>query len=235
MTAEGKGILAADESHGTLNKKFTKINLESTEENRMKYRKLLFTTPDLEKYISGVILFSETIEQKDENGKPLRDYLKEKDIVIGIKLDLGSEDLVEGSEERFTKGLDDLRERAKHYFDLGARFAKWRCILQLKKDKKGKEIIMPTDLQIESVGHTLARYAKICQEAGLVPIVEPELIPDGNYTIEDCAKVSKKIFKEVFSTCESYRVGFDGCLFKPHMIKEGAESKVKSTPEQVAE
>lgn len=129
MGQEGKGLLAADESHGTLGKKFVKINLENTPENSMKYRKMLFTTPGLEQYISGVILYSETFDQKDESGKLIIDYLKEKGIVLGIKLDMGLEVMTENSVEQFTKGLDTLRERAKSFYDKGARFAKWRCVL----------------------------------------------------------------------------------------------------------
>lgn len=162
------------------------------------------------------------------------DYLKEKNIVLGIKLDLGLEELSQGSIEKYTKGLDTLRQRAKQFYDKGARFAKWRCVLQITKHKD-KAQNTPSDLQMDSVAETLARYAKICQENGLVPIVEPELIPDGTYTIDECHKVSLKIFNEVFRACTEYGVHYEGCLFKPHMIKEGAECKKVSTPEEVAE
>ena len=143
------------------------------------------------------------------NEKLIIKNLQEKDILLGIKLDLGSEPLFEGSQERYTKGLDDLDTRAAKFYSKGARFAKWRCILRY----------CPSNLSIESVSHTLARYAMICQKNGLVPIVEPELIPDGTHSIEDCAAISRKIFKRVFSYLEDYGVILEGCLFKPHMIR----------------
>ena len=227
LTQEGKGILAADESTGTLKKKFDKINLECSDENRRAYRELLITTEGLEQYISGIILFEETVYQKTAQGEAFIEILNKKGITPGIKLDKGMAQLSWNPEETFTKGFDTLDERAAAFYKAGCRFAKWRNVLKLGKD-------MPSDLSIRETSYTLARYAHICQRNGLVPIVEPELLTDGEHSIEVCADTSRKIFKTVFKACEEYGVIFEGCLFKPHMITQGAQNQSQTSAQEIA-
>lgn len=226
LTQEGKGILAADESTGTLKKKFDKINFECSDENRRAYRELLMTTEGLEQYISGIILYEETVSQKTSNGEAFIDILNKKGIVPGIKLDKGMAPLSWNQEESFTKGFDDLDERAADFYKAGCRFAKWRNVLKLGKD-------MPSELSIRETSYTLARYAHICQRNGLVPIVEPELLTDGDHSIEVCADTSRRIFKAVFKACEEYGVIFEGCLFKPHMITQGAQNQGQTSAQDI--
>lgn len=227
LTAPGKGILAADESVGTLKKKFDKIELECSEPNRRAYRELLFTTPGLNKNISGVILFQETVYQKTAEGKSFIEVLKGQGIVPGIKVDRGQSSLLEGGSETFTKGFDDLEERAAEFYAQGCRFAKWRNVVKMGKD-------MPSELSVRETSYTLARYANICQRNGLVPIVEPELLTDGEHTIEECNELSKKVFKQVFDACKLYNVIWEGCLFKPHMITQGAQNTGQTSAQSIA-
>lgn len=226
LTQCGKGILAADESDSTLKKKFDTISLETTVENARAYRELLFTTVDIENYISGVILFAQTVDQKAADGTPLVELLNKKGIVPGIKLDKGMAPLVDDSKETFTKGMDDLAERAKAFFEKGCRFAKWRCTLRADAHH-------PSELSIRETAYTLARYASVCQSNGLVPIVEPELLTDGAWDLKHGAQVSKRIFAAVFKALADYGVLLEGCLFKPHMVTAAAEGP-KACPKEVA-
>ena len=191
LVAEGKGILAADESSGTIKKRLKSINLESTEENRRAYRELLFTTPDAEQFISGIILFDETLRQKTEEGTPFPDLLAQKKIIPGIKVDQGAKALAFFSGEKITEGLDGLRDRLNEYRDLGARFAKWRAVITI-----GAEL--PSQLCIDANAHALARYAALCQEEGLVPIVEREVLMDGNHTIQVVRKLLRLLSRVFF-------------------------------------
>ena len=228
LTQDGKGILAADESPTTLKLKFDKIKLEMLEENQRNYREILFTTGDLSKYISGVILYKETVLEKTAAGAGFVQYLSENGIVAGIKLDEGLVELLPGSQEKYTKGMDTLLERAKKAYELGCRFAKWRCVLKLVDGQS------PSELSIHETSYTLARYASVCQQAGLVPIVEPELLTDGSHSIETCAKASRKIFAGVMKALQDYEILFEGCLLKPHMITQGADFAGEKNPNEVA-
>lgn len=216
LTQPGKGFLAADESPNTLKQKFDKNHIEMNEENRRAYREMLFTTKDLEKHVSGVILFAETVTQATKDGKNFVELLKSRGIVSGIKLDEGLAELTAGSEEKYTLGLDTLHKRAEQFYKLGCRFAKWRCVLRVLHG------VSPSELSIREVAFNLARYASICQRNGLVPIVEPELLTDGGHSIEVCAQVSRRIFSAVFAALHEYQVIMEGCLLKPHMITAGA-------------
>ena len=179
MVAKGKGILAADESSGTCEKRFKSVGVESTEENRRAYRGLLFATPGVEQFVSGVILFDETIRQKTSDGIPFADFLAKKGIIPGIKVDKGTHDLALAPGEKVTEGLDGLRGRLAEYFKLGARFAKWRAVITIGEG-------IPTHTCLYANAHALARYAALCQEASIVPIIEPEVLLDGDHTIERC-------------------------------------------------
>ena len=214
LSAEGKGILAADESPGSMSKKFNPINVENNEENRRKYRSILFATEGLEKYISGTILHEETLYQQFDDKKSFPEQIQSKGIVVGIKVDKGLKPLWPGqpaNPEKFTAGLDSLDDLCKRSFERGARFAKWRCALAISRTT-------PSQLAIDEVARTLARYAKVCQSHGLVPIVEPELLPLGNHSIDLCAELSRRIFSRCFQLLADYKVDMQGCLLKPHMI-----------------
>ena len=227
LTASGKGILAADESPNTLKQKFDKNGIEMTEENRRAYREVLFTTKNLNKNISGVIMHSETVAQATEEGVSFVKLLDSNGIVTGIKLDEGLAELTPGSSEKYTLGLDTLAKRAKHFFDNGCRFAKWRCVLKMEKG--------PSELSVREVAYNLARYASLCQANGLVPIVEPELLTDGAHSLEECQKASRKIFSAVFEALQAYEIYMEGCLLKPHMITQGATATAKKSLPQIAE
>jgi len=228
ITRPGFGILAADESTGTIGKKFTAINVDNNEENRRRYRELLFSTPDIEKYISGVILYEETVKQSTKDGVNFVKYLDSKGIVPGIKLDKGLADLpFFNNGEQATLGLDDLAKRAKDFYNAGCRFAKWRNVIKISANT-------PTETAIHEVSWTLARYAAICQENGLLPIVEPEVLPDGDHNIDRCAEVSQKVFASVFKALHDQKIIFEGMLLKPNMITPGTACTVKPTPEDVA-
>lgn len=228
IVAEGKGILAADESTATIGKRFDAIKLENTEENRRKYRQLLFTTTDpLEKYIGGVILFEETLRQKADDGRTFAKVLKDRGIMVGIKVDKGCVTLPATNNESTTQGLDDLAQRCQEYYDLGARFAKWRCVLKIGKDQ-------PSQTAIIENANVLARYAVICQSKKLVPIVEPEILMDGSHTLEHAIYVGKKVLAAVYKALSDHNVFLEGTLLKPNMITAGIDCPTKYTPRDVA-
>lgn len=231
LVAKKKGILAADESGGSIKKKFAELNIEDTFENRHDYRNIFFTTPDLEKYVNGVILFDETARDKADNGMTNVDYLISKRIIPGIKVDKGLEK-IEGSEETYTKGLDDLPERLREYYGMGLRFAKWRAAFNITLSDSG-EILTPTDYAITENCHILAEYAKDCQSAGLVPIVEPEVVYDGDYPIEKNIEVTSRILDSLFSELKKFGVKLEACILKVNMVLAGKKQEVQSTPEEV--
>jgi fructose-bisphosphate aldolase, class I len=214
LVADNKGILAADESSGTIKKRFDSIELESTEENRRAYRDMLFTTPGLEESVSGVILYDETLRQASADGTPFAKLLADKGIIPGIKVDTGAKDLAGAPNEKVTEGLDGLRERLEEYTSLGARFAKWRAVITIGEG-------IPTAYCIEANAHALARYAALCQEAGVVPIVEPEVLMDGDHPLERCSEVTEATLRTVFSTLSEQGVVLEGMLLKPNMVVSG--------------
>ncbi len=228
MVAEGKGILAADESGGTIKKRFDKIQVESTEESRRTYRELLFTTPGAADYISGVILYDETIRQKTRDGVPFPQYLQRIGIIPGIKVDNGAKPLANFPGETITEGLDGLRERLADYKKLGARFAKWRAVIDIGPG-------IPTRFGIEANAHALARYAALCQEQAIVPIVEPEVLMDGDHTIERCEALTAEALQLVFDQLHEHRIRLEGMILKPNMVVPGKKSQQKVSAEQVAE
>jgi fructose-bisphosphate aldolase class I len=227
MVAKDKGLLAADESGSTIKKRFDKIGLESTEEHRRAYRDMLFTTPAVAQFISGVILFDETIRQKSKDGTPFPDYLNRLGIIPGIKVDAGAKPLAAFPNETITEGLDGLRERLAEYYKLGARFAKWRAVIDIGAD-------FPTRFAIESNAHALARYAALCQEQNIVPIVEPEVLMDGSHTIERCEAVTNDVLAEVFAQLERHRIYLEGMILKPNMVIAGKKCGTQASAEQVA-
>jgi fructose-bisphosphate aldolase, class I len=228
MVAKDKGLLAADESSSTIKKRFDKIGLESTEEHRRAYRDMLFSAPGVAQYISGVILFDETIRQKSKDGTPFPDYLKKLGIIPGIKVDQGAKPLAGFPNETITEGLDGLRERMLEYYRLGARFAKWRAVIDIASG-------IPTRFAIEANAHALARYAALCQEQNIVPIVEPEVLMDGSHTIERCEEVTDEVLAEVFSQLGRHRIHLEGMILKPNMVISGKKCGTQAKPEQVAE
>ena len=228
LVAPGKGILAADESLPTLEKRFKDIGVPCTEENRRAYRELLFTTPGLGKFISGVILFDETIRQKASDGAPFAEVLRRQSIIPGIKVDKGAKRLAGFSGEKITEGLDGLRERLTDYARLGARFTKWRAVITI-----GPSI--PTRTCLEANAHALARFAALSQEAGLVPIVEPEVLMDGNHDIERHFEVTEAALRSVFQSLFEHRVRLDGMLLKPNMVLAGKDCAKQAGVGEVAE
>ena len=217
LASKGKGILAVDESTGTVGKRLAGINVENTEENRQAYRGMLFTTPDLGKYISGAILFEETLYQDHKDGESMVDKLEKQGIIPGIKVDKGLKPLPGGlSHETYCSGLDGLVERASDYYERGARFAKWRAVLQITEDG-------PSDLAIQENAWGLARYARSVQESGLVPIVEPEILMDGDHHIDRTQRIQRKVIQEVYKACEQNGVLLEGTLLKPSMTVCGAD------------
>jgi len=214
ISTPGKGILAADESTGTIGKRFEKIKVENTETNRRAYRELLFTSKDWNKYCSGVILYEETLFQKAEDGTPFVEVLKKHGVIPGIKVDKGLVNLPGTNGESATIGLDGLDKRCADYYKQGARFAKWRAVIKIDKD-------CPTELGMDETAHTLARYAAICQENGLCPIVEPETLMDGEHTLERCAQVTERVLSKVFKALHEHHVILEGCLLKPNMVTPG--------------
>ncbi|TML96743.1 MAG: fructose-bisphosphate aldolase class I [Actinobacteria bacterium] len=227
IVADGKGILAADESSGTIKKRFDSIDVESTEETRRAYRELLFTTEGVEDYISGVILYDETIRQKASDGTPFSRLLQSKGIIPGIKVDTGAKPLAHAEGETVTEGLDGLRERLAEYHELGARFAKWRAVISI-----GEEI--PSEYCIWVNAHALARYAALAQEAGLVPIVEPEVLMDGEHTIDRSFEVTSRTLHAVFTELRDQRVQPEGILLKPNMVLPGYESSSQVPDDEIA-
>ena len=228
LVQPGKGILAADESTPTIQKRFATIAVESTEANRRNYRELLFTTPGIEEFISGVILFDETLRQSTSDDIPFSRYLTQKGILPGIKVDKGAKDLAGFKNEKVTEGLDGLRARLTEYRELGARFAKWRAVITI-----GREF--PTRFGIEANAHALARYAALCQEAGLVPIVEPEVLMDGAHTIQRCRDVTAETLQRVYAALFDHCVYLEGTLLKPNMVLSGKECPVQAGPVEVAD
>jgi len=223
----GKGILAADESTATIGNRFQKINVENIEPNRRAYRELLFTSPGIENYISGVILFEETLYQKTAEGKPFVEVLNNLGILPGIKVDKGTVVISGTNGETATQGLDDLGKRCAKYYADGARFAKWRSVTKIGKYE-------PSELAVLENAHGLARYASICQENGLVPIVEPEVLCDGTHNIDECAKASEKVFAAVVKALHDHKVLLEGILLKPNMITPGTESTEKVPAKEIA-
>jgi fructose-bisphosphate aldolase class I len=228
MVAPGKGILAADESFGTIEKRFKSINIPNTEENRRAYRQMLFTAPGVGDYISGVILFDETLRHTADDGKPFAGVLEKQGVIPGIKVDKGAKALAGFPGEQITEGLDGLRERLAEYFGLGARFTKWRAVITIGNG-------LPTPFCIEANAHALARYAALSQEQGLVPIVEPEVLMDGDHTIERCEEVTEATLKTVFMTLHAHRVVLERMLLKPNMVISAKQCPVQAGVEQVAE
>lgn len=228
LVAPGKGILAADESTGTIKKRLNGIGVESTEANRRAYRQLLFTTPDMEEAISGVILFDETIHQQAEGGRSFPQLLQDKGVIPGIKVDKGKIDLPGFPGEKVTEGLDGLADRLDHYCERGARFAKWRAVYTIGDN-------LPARTAIHANAHALARYAALCQAAGIVPIVEPEVLMDGDHDIDRCEVVTGAVLQVVFAELLAQGVAFEGILLKPNMVLPGADSTQSVTPAQVAE
>ena len=228
MVAPGKGILAADESTGTIKKRFDAIAFESTEANRQLYREMLFASPGVAEAISGVIMYDETLRQKTRAGVPFPQHLAALGIIPGIKVDQGAKPLANFPNETVTEGLDGLRERLKEYHGLGARFAKWRAVIDIGAG-------FPTRFCIEANAHALARYAALCQEQGIVPIVEPEVLMDGDHSIEDCEAVTDEVLCETFRQLAGHRVHLEGIVLKPNMVISGKKNAARATPEQVAE
>ena len=229
MVAEGKGILAADESSGTIKKRFDTIDVASSEENRMNYRRILFESKEaMENYISGVILFDETIRQSNNQGERLVDIIKSSGVLPGIKVDMGAKDLAKMSGETVTEGLDGLRERLQEYSDLGAKFAKWRAVISISEEN-------PSSLCINANAHALARYAALCQESNIVPIVEPEVLMDGSHNIQKCYDVTKETLLRVFDELLKHKVDLKGICLKPNMIVDGSAASKKSAPQEIAE
>ncbi|CDW83208.1 fructose-bisphosphate aldolase cytoplasmic isozyme-like [Stylonychia lemnae] len=223
----GYGILAADESTGTIGQRFAKIDVENTEENRRAYRELLFTTEGLEKHISGVILFEETLGQKTTDGVLFPELLQSKGIIPGIKVDKGLVIIPGTNEENATTGLDGLAERCQKYYSQGARFAKWRAVVKIGNGRPSLAAIIET-------AHTLARYAAICQANGLVPIVEPEILTDGDHSIEVCAEVSERVFRQCVQALQEQKLLLEGLLLKPNMVTQGATSTDKKSAAEIA-
>ena len=228
LVAEKKGILAADESGGTIKRRFDSINVESTEENRRNYREMLFRTAGVSDFISGVILFDETIRQEGADGTPLVKVLTDQGMIPGIKVDKGTVPLPSAPDELVTEGLDGLRDRLKEYFELGAGFTKWRAVINIADDT-------PTPYGLSANAHALARFASMSQEAGLVPIVEPEILRDGDHSIERCFEVTEETLREVFDQLAQQNVLLEGMLLKPSMVISGGSASLRAEPEDVAE
>jgi len=228
IVAEGKGILAADESDGTIKTRFDSIGIDSTEEHRRAYRDLLFTTEGVEEYISGVILFDETIRQSSADGTPFPQLLESKGVIPGIKVDKGAKPLALAEGETVTEGLDGLRARLEEYRDLGARFTKWRGVISIGKS-------VPSEYCVWTNAHALARYAALSQEAGLVPIVEPEVLMDGDHSIERSFEVTSRTLHAVFTELRDQRVHPEGMLLKPNMVLSGYDHSDQASHERVAE
>ena len=227
MCLKGKGILAADESTGTIAKRFKSINVENLETNRLIFRQTLFNSSAMKEYIGGVILFDETIRQKTTMGLTIPELISKNGAMPGIKVDKGAKSLAGSAEETVTEGLDGLRERLKEYYDLGARFTKWRAVYKIS-DR------FPTSQSIKSNAHALARYAALVQEAKMVPIVEPEVLMDGSHNIDKCFQVTTNVLNECYNELEIHKVDLKGTVLKPNMIIPGSECKEKSNAKEIA-
>ena len=228
MVAPGKGIIAIDESTATIAKRFAGVNVENTEENRRAYREMLLTTPDLGQYISGAILFDETLRQSTKAGVPFAKVMAENGIIPGIKVDKGPHALAGFPGEVVTEGLDGLRARLEEYYRLGARFAKWRAVINIGDD-------IPSGTCIEANSHALARYAALCQEQGLVPMVEPEVLMDGNHDIQTCYEVTEVVLRSLFDALYNNNVMLEGTILKASMVVPGKDSGEEASVEEVAE
>jgi fructose-bisphosphate aldolase class I len=228
MVAEGKGILAIDESTGTCKKRFDAVGVECIEENRRAYRDMLLTTPGLSEHISGAILFDETIRQATAVGTPFADYMAEAGMLPGIKVDAGAHPLAGHPGEKVTEGLDGLRARLEEYRGLGARFAKWRAVITIGQD-------IPSSACINSNAHALARYAALCQEAGLVPIVEPEVLMDGDHNLDDCFDVTEATLHELFHQLYEHNILLEGAILKASMVISGSKASDRAGVDEVAE
>ncbi|MET0289692.1 MAG: class I fructose-bisphosphate aldolase [Pseudoxanthomonas sp.] len=228
LVARGKGIIAIDESTATIGKRFASVGIESTEENRRAYRELLLTTPKLSQHISGAILFDETLRQSTKEGVPFAKYMASQGIIPGIKVDKGTTALAGCPGELVTEGLDGLRERLKEYYKLGARFAKWRAVINIGED-------IPSGTCIEANAHALARYAALCQEQGLVPMVEPEVLMDGDHDIQTCYEVTEATLRSLFGALHEQGVLLEGTILKASMILPGKGSDEEADVEEVAE
>jgi fructose-bisphosphate aldolase class I len=229
MVEKGRGILAADESTPTCTKRFDSIGVDSTEANRNAYRDMLFTTPDMEEFISGVILFDETLRQSTlKDGTPFPEYLTNLNVIPGIKVDKGAHNLPGTEGEKVTEGLDGLDARLKEYYELGARFAKWRAVITINESE-------PSSTCVAANAHALARYAALCQENGIVPIVEPEILMDGSHTIEDSFVVTEEVLHSVFYELYGQNVLLEGMILKPNMVLSGYKCSEQASVDEVAE
>jgi len=229
MVEKGRGILAADESTPTCTKRFDSIGVDSTEANRNAYRDMLFTTPDMEEFISGVILFDETLRQSTlKDGTPFPEYLTNLNVIPGIKVDKGAHNLPGTEGEKVTEGLDGLDARLKEYYELGARFAKWRAVITINESE-------PSSTCVAANAHALARYAALCQENGIVPIVEPEILMDGSHTIEDSFIVTEEVLHSVFYELYGQNVLLEGMILKPNMVLSGYKCSEQASVDEVAE
>ena len=227
IISSGKGILAADESNGTMTKRLEAVNITSSPENRLLFREILFSSESMKKYIGGVILYDETINQTTNFGKSIPNLISSSGAVPGIKVDTGAKTLANSSEEKITEGLDGLRERLSKYYDLGARFTKWRGVYIINKN-------YPSKLAIHSNAHALARYASLVQESGMVPIVEPELLMDGDHSAEVCLVKTSEVIKKCFDELIRHKVDLSGIILKPNMILSGSQSKDKISNSEVS-
>jgi len=228
MVADYKGVLAADESNNTATKRLEEVGITSSEETRRKYRQLLFTAPDIDNHISGVILYDETIKQSDDNGKPFPELLNSRGIVPGIKVDTGAKPLAGSPNEKVTEGLDGLRERLAEYYNMGARFSKWRAVITPGDG-------MPTRQCMEANAHALARYSALCQENGLVPIVEPEVLINGSHDIDTCEAITEENLHMVFNELYRHNVMPEGVVLKTSMVISGLDAPSRAGVQEVAE
>jgi fructose-bisphosphate aldolase class I len=228
MVAKGKGILAADESSGTCEKRFQTVNVECTEESRRAYRALLFGTPGAEQYLSGVILFDETARQKANDGAPFPEYLAKKGVMPGIKVDRGAIEIPLSPGEKVTEGLDGLSKRLDEYFKLGCRFAKWRAVIAIGKN-------IPTHTCLYANAHVLARYAAACQQASIVPMIEPEVLLDGEHTIERCEEVVEQTLRATYAAIAAYNVSVEHLILKTSMVLSGKDNRRQAGVDEVAE
>ena len=228
IISNGKGILAADESTGTMTKRLDSVNVKSTPENRLKFRETLFSSKGMEKYIGGVILYDETIKQKTSSGLDVPKLISKSGSIPGIKVDTGAKILSTSPMEKITEGLDGLRERLKEYYEFGARFTKWRGVYSISRS-------LPSKLSIYSNAHALARYAALAQEAKMVPIVEPEVLMDGEHDAESCYKITSEVLKICYEQLYLHNVDLAGTILKPNMILPGKDCKKKETGEKIAE
>ena len=228
IVSNGKGILAADESIGTMTKRLDAINVESNANNRLKFREILFSSSGMKDYIGGVILFDETIKQRTKNNISIPDLINNNGSVVGIKVDIGAKSLAGSTEEKITEGLDGLRDRFKEYYELGARFTKWRAVYSISNKH-------PSRLAIKANAHALARYAALAQENNIVPIIEPEVLMDGDHDIKKCYEVTSEVLKECYQELYLHNLDLKGTILKPNMVLPGSSSLDKSNTEEIAE